>query len=755
MPRKLIIWLTYAVGLLGSPSSAWSFNDSGVTIVKNGRTNYTIALCRDATERDQHAATELQKYLLLISGAELPILRGILAHGDSSIWIGSAGHSQGFPARIDWQNLEEDGFLLKTDESRIIIAGGTDKGSLYGVYTFLEAYLGCRRFSPTVDVMPKRATIAIRDMNDMQVPRIRFRMENFYEKDYADWHKLDTHTGEWGLFVHTFKQLVPPEKYFKDHPEYFTKARSGRVPDAQLCLANPDVFRIVVQGLRERMQQQPHAKYWSVSQNDTFNPCQCDACRAIDSVEGSPSGSLLTFVNRVADEFPDKIISTLAYQYSRTAPKYIKPRANVNIMLCSIECNRSKTLESDPTSASFVKDVHEWSNITKNILLWDYVIQFRNLISPFPNLRVLQPNIQFFAKNGITAVFEQGLGSMQGELAELRTYLIAKLLWNQEINVDSVTDDFLNGYYGPAAPSIRKYLRTMHDALEQSGEDLAIYGYPLPSQKGYLSAANIDAYHAIFDAAEQSAARNPELLRRVRVARLPLQFAILEQAKVHGPADRGFFHKTSVGAWTVRKEMVALLDTFVTRCEAAGIQRLEEMSMTPRQYHTSTMGYVTSSMKHHLASGKPVTLAVPASPKYHAGDEKALTNGLRGCEDYHMNWLGFEGEDMEATVDLGSVQPIRSIETHFLQDNNSWIFLPRQVGFSISDDGRIYRPLGRLATEIPAETPGAFVAPYRIEAVASVARFVRIKASNYKQCPDWHKGAGGLAWIFIDEIIIE
>ena len=134
-----------------------------------------------------------------------------------------------------------------------------------------------------------------------------------------------------------------------------------------------------------------------------------------------------------------------------------------------------------------MKDVEDWSELTNNIFLWDYVIQFRNLVSPFPNLHVLQPNIQFFVKNGIASVFEQGLPAMHGEFAELRIYLIAKLLWNPNLNVDSVMNDFLQGYYGDAAPFVRQYIDTMHAALTNSGEDLSIYGYPLTSKNGYLS----------------------------------------------------------------------------------------------------------------------------------------------------------------------------------------------------------------------------------------------------------------------------
>ncbi len=729
-----------------------SLGSDKTTLAINGRTGYRIIVAPNATESDRKAADVLHTYLKKVSGADFPISQSTPNAKDSIIWIGSTGPA---PIEIDWKSLEGDGFCIRTFGHQLIIAGGNHKGTLYAAYTFLEKYLGCRKYAPDVELIPSRPTIVLDAIDDTEIPKIKFRMESLYEPSYADWHKLDTYKNEWGLFVHTFKLLVPPEKYFKDHPEYFSLTKGGRVPDAQLCLTNPNVFRIVVDTLRERMKQNPTAKYWSVSQNDTFSPCECDSCRRLDSLAGSPSGSLLSFINRVADEFPDKIISTLAYQYSRSAPKHIKPRPNVNIMLCSIECNRSRPIETDPSSVSFVRDVRDWSKLTNNIFLWDYVIQFRNLVSPFPNFRVLQPNIQFFAKNGITSVFEQGLGNMHGEFAELRTYLVAKLLWNPDINVDSVMNDFLAGFYGRAAPYIRKYIEVMENSLRDSGEDLGIYGYPLPSEHGYLSPANIDSYNALFDRAEKVTRNDPALHTRVQVARLPLEFAMLEQAKIYGTGDRGFYRMDKDSSWKLKPTMVALLDTFVVRCKRSGIERLWEHGTSPDEYLASTQQFLKSSMKKHLALFKRVVLNPPASPKYHDGDASTLTDGLKGWDDYHMNWLGFEGDDMVATIDLGKLETVKAISSDFLQDINAWIFMPLSVEFSLSKDGNQFREVGKVLSRVSERQDGAMVEPVGIQVKPQQARYIRVTATNRKTCPNWHKGAGGSAWIFADEIVIE
>jgi hypothetical protein len=415
-----------------------------IVIADKGASLYRIVLPSSSTVYEKKAAEVLQNYILEISGTALPIIAADKPGSPYEILLGQNDRLGERGINIDFNELEADGFVIKTDSMRLIIAGGNFKGTLYGVYTFLEKFLGCRMYSPKVKVIPKQDLIAFDNINLKEIPVIKFRDVHYkvtYHEEFSEWHKLD-HDARggrpaWGSWVHTFNSLVPPEIYFKDHPEYFALRDGKRLP-TQLCLSNPEVLKITIQNLRKQIASNPVAKYWSVSQNDNRQFCMCDNCRAIDDREGSPSGSIISFVNQVADQFPDLMISTLAYEYGRRAPLTLRPRKNVNIMLCSIEARRDIPIAEAPDSASrsLVKDVQDWGKIASDIIVWDYVIQFTNLISPFPNLQVLQPNIKFFADNGVNALFEQGNGDMGGEFAELRSYLISKLMWNPDENVD-------------------------------------------------------------------------------------------------------------------------------------------------------------------------------------------------------------------------------------------------------------------------------------------------------------------------------
>jgi hypothetical protein len=351
-------------------------------------------------------------------------------------------------------------------------------------------------------------------------------------------------------------------------------------------------------------------------------------------------------------------------------------------------------------------------------------------------------------------MFQQGCGRNVGEFGELRAYLIAKLLWDPGADTDALMKDFLAGYYGAAADYIGKYIGLMHDSLEESGEPLWIYGNPWQPCEGYLSPGLIRQYNWLFDQAEAFTASDPETLMRVRIARLPLDYAILEQGKRYGTGAGGYFERME-GKWRVLPDMRLRLHRFTERCKQAGIKRLNEKGLTPEEYRESIAEIFDSGLVEHKAFDKKVELRFPASHRYPAGGPAALTNGLRGGADHYCNWLGFEGTDMEAVIDLERSETITRVSVDFMQDARSWIFLPEKVIVSVSEDGAAFVEAAVITNVEPLETGGVIKRTFAADLPKIAARYVRVHAVNIKACPGWHRGAGGKAWIFADEIIVE
>ncbi len=614
MKRTFLLFTTVLLSSLFLPSQAQDF-----VLVKDGVPKSRIVIPAKATVEEIQAAKILQDYIQRMSGAFLPVVDDNMKQAKGEILIGNIGRPQ--ISQVPRGKLGDDGFFIKNNSESLIIAGGSQKAVIYGVYTFLDKYLGCRKYSADVTYVPKKKTIVAKSINDTQVPAFNYR-EVFYshahDAEYQLWHKLDSHTGpgpsEWGSWVHTFGSLLSPKEYGEAHPEYFAyydgKRHAGSVPswdgkgmqpESQPCLSNPEVLEVVCKNLQAAIDKNPTALYWSVSQNDNVHYCQCDKCAALDakyaafspeekmySTHGGSKypalgmGSIMTFINQVAARFPDKIISTLAYQYSRVPPKDIVPAKNVNIMLCSIESARNKTMEKGDTS--FSSDLRGWGTLTNNIIIWDYVIRFSNLFAPFPNLRILQPNLQFMRDNGVSALFEQGNTQIGGEFSALRAYLIDKLLWNPEINIDETMQDFLTGYYGNASKKIKEYIDLIHNNnMEHSDYKMSIFGKPIEEKDSFLSDSLITVYNKIFDDAEKSVAGSPEVLERVKTARLPVYYAMLEIAKAEKTGKRGAF-LTKDGGLVPNPEIVTVLYDFVYQCIKDKVTRISEWKTTPVEY---------------------------------------------------------------------------------------------------------------------------------------------------------------------------
>jgi hypothetical protein len=426
-----------------------------LTLSDNGQTAYRIVIVSNAIPSERYAAAELQRYLLKLSGATIPIVTDAERLERREILVGDSEHVHQLAAGSGLDKVGPDGFLLRVRGEDLVIVGGKPRGTLNGVYTFLEEKLGVRWFTPELEVVPKVSRIQLPDLDETVIPALENRdvywREMMRDADFAARHRLngqhyglkEKHGGpftQYYPFVHSFDLLIPRD-LFQEHPEYFPliqgKRKDGYV---QRCLSNPDVLRIAVENVQKWIQAHPEANIISVSQNDTINNCQCDQCKATDDAEGSPAGSLLKFVNAIAEviekDHPHVRIDTLAYQYTRKPPRTIRPRQNVIVRLCSIECCFAHPLETCTSEANqrFRDDIVAWQPLASSLYVWDYTPNFSHYQQPFPNFASLQANVRFFAHHGVRSLFEQGNYSAggQGEMCPLRAYVLAKLLWNPD-----------------------------------------------------------------------------------------------------------------------------------------------------------------------------------------------------------------------------------------------------------------------------------------------------------------------------------
>ncbi|MDR1402834.1 MAG: DUF4838 domain-containing protein [Tannerellaceae bacterium] len=733
----------------------------------NGAANYQIVIPSNADTIETRASQQLQRYLFEMSGTKLPIVEEAKYTGKNAIYLGQTAYAKALDLKL--APLKDDGYIYKSVGNNFVIAGGEKKGTLYGVYDLLETF-GFRKYTSAAMLVPHKKAVSLPPDTEF-IPSIVYRTTSYSDtrdREYAEWHKLSSRS-EWGLFVHTFDRLVPPSEYMGTHPEYYSLRNGQRMP-TQLCLSNPDVLRICIENLEKEIAQKPELKYWSVSQNDNDKYCLCDKCLALNETFGGDarrsSGSMIYFVNRVAKAFPDKMISTLAYWYTRTAPDHIIPEPNVNIMLCNIESKRNRPVFE--TDTAFSRDLRNWGKLAQDILIWDYNIQFSNLVSPFPNLHTIGPNLDFFTDNRVNSFFMQSNSQTGGEMAELRAYLISKLLWNPKADADAIIDDFVTGYFGAAGPFIRQYIDVMREALLESGFRLDIFGSPEAARESYLSARLMDRYNQLFDQAEKAVEQDTACLQRVRIARLPVSYAQIQISRTEVDTPRSLFQSDANQKITFNPEIVSLLNQFVEVAKKQGVNRLRERSISPDDYMASYQRIFkkVEDTREALSLNKTVIPAVEPSARYKGAG--SLTDGIFGSyEDWRDvrfdNWVAYENSHIDFVLDLGEVKPVKYLNMDFFDAKDTWytMALPRYVTYSFSADGKTYsdeikvvNPVDPMEPEVDSMPRVIYVQSFEANTDRR-ARYINVHAESILKNPVWHVNAGGAAVMFCDEIVVK
>ena len=521
-----------------------------VPLVRNGKSQYAIVIAFDASPSERHGAAELQKFIEEMSGARLPITA---EPQRLMVLVGRSVALDKLEPAIPFADLGPEGFALKTKGRQIIIAGGRQRGTMYGVYEFLEK-LGCRWFTADVSRIPKMSSIAVPALDEIQKPSFEAREPFFGETRDPDWaarnkvngQSMRLDAGRGGKIVrypggHSFSLLVPPEKYFKDHPEYFSLVGGKRRIDpymSQLCLTNPDVLRIGIESVERWIAEHPEATNISVSQNDGDGWCECDNCRRVEEEEGGAhSAPVLRFVNAlaaaIAKKHPDKLIDTFAYGYTMQPPLKTRPDKNVRIRVCPSAACFGHPFETCEYDQEIMRDLKGWSSMTGQLYVWHYNTNFLHYLLPFPDFDELAADIPMYHRNGVVGLFMEGSTDPEGgaENAELRSYVMARLMWNVNADVSRAVDEFHEAYYGRAARPMRAYFDLLQSQVRQRpGAPAHHLWIGDPPSAPYLGGDFLAKATDLFRQAE-AAAENETVRRHVRKARMSIDYLRLSRTK--------------------------------------------------------------------------------------------------------------------------------------------------------------------------------------------------------------------------------
>jgi len=476
---------------------------AGPTVTLAPLEDFSILIPEHPTDQESFSAAMLAEYLKKIFNTPFPVLQEPQVVEGKIISVGNTSAASTANIVAD---PREQAYKLEVQDGNLYILGGT-RGPIYGVIALLEEDLGCRwyalrpdtRLSPSTQpgpVIPSLSKDAFTVVPRSYAPPFEVR-DVFYWDAFslsADWavfnriqslsnyNKMEPEAGG-GLsnptyWIHTYSELVPAEKYFDTHPEYFPlrggKRHPSTISNGQLCYTSTGVVEVITKKLEAEIAKHPATRIYSVSSNDNVHDnCECEPCQEIIKLDGIP-GAQLHLANEVAANLavnhPDIRITTLAYVNSQKPPKHIKPGPNTVIFYAPIRQRHNRVSRLIPIGEieEIADELADWNEIASHIYLWDYVDIIGGTPIPYPNLDAQDLGWEFLIENGVTGVFMQGSFIMSASLGELKSWLFAKKLWNPSWPQDELVEEFITAFYGPAAEEMAEYVALQRRAWSKA-----------------------------------------------------------------------------------------------------------------------------------------------------------------------------------------------------------------------------------------------------------------------------------------------
>ena len=555
--------------------------EEGITLAESGKTLYRI-VATEAAEV-QAATHELQAYLRRMSGASFTAVLETCEATEYEIVLGNNARLAEMGIAIDWEKLGEGGYVIRTVGKRLVIAGGPRRGTINGVYGFLEDVLGCRWFAREVTVVPERDPLEIGPLDLVELPSFGLRrIDETSARDLAwcahlrlnavgpgqgggtlleDWLFVNHKT--WAVStLHTLAKhpdttwpkevLIPPE-LFDEYPEYFAEVGGKRVRDGQPCLTNRDAAMVAAKTAKEWLRRSPKATLLDVTPADRGDRwCECAKCEeSYQKYERDGyarwcrTATLVRFVNIVADEiaeeFPHVQVVTIAYNATDPPPPDdCRIADNVVIMYCPIgtSWNYPFTGPYNETHELKYTRIKKFAELCKESWVFYYAQPWNALIF-YPDMPMWSTNFKLMRDAGTKGVYPLVKPAyFQVLLAELRVHILAHLMWNADYDVDRGVEEFCEAVYGPAKSEMLHFVKTVYDQASYSGyvrgqlekADELNGGMSLRTMAQWrVKEEVLRELDTVFDEAIEKGRHPPELRRRIEVQRVCLDYHILSQ----------------------------------------------------------------------------------------------------------------------------------------------------------------------------------------------------------------------------------
>ncbi|MBP5639060.1 MAG: DUF4838 domain-containing protein [Victivallales bacterium] len=473
------------------------FNVHGaIRLVEDGKPVAEIVIAEGADQVVQYAGKEFQKWIKEISGAVLPI---VSTPGNADNQLLLAVNPDGYPD--DLQALKEnDGYAVRTRGNAVTLFGSRPKGVLNGVYRLLyrNTDIIWARPNPVFGTcFTPSSNVVFLHTDYLDVPTMVVRgwhsgldmdMENWQIANGSNWTSFSMGhadecaakglVSEYGGGHNLCGLYMREEKYYADHPEYYSLRNGRRMKPSdarhstQLCFTNPQMTQAFLKELDEHIKNHPTFDMYRVLIEDNYELCECDEClKPILLADGTllmsddktfRSTQFYLWLNVIAKHVKEtcgKGVFTYAYFFTEIPPK-CAVEDNIHVCYCPIYKN-SKLGITASGNQKVKTMLDDWLKLTKNITWRDYY----GLCRPFPRPidTVAAEDLRYCLDHGVIRTYTEMYSDMRGvksdswDVNSMYFWILAQLVWNPRQDVNALRSEFLERVYGAAAKDVAEF----------------------------------------------------------------------------------------------------------------------------------------------------------------------------------------------------------------------------------------------------------------------------------------------------------
>lgn len=566
-----------------------------------------------------------------------------------------------------------DGFKLIQTENGLVISASTTKSLERAIRHFFSNYTHLNQFTAeAANLRQEVITIPIGLVYGSESPisyKEPYFAENFNAK-FRLWNNTNTLEESWALWGHNIGKLI------KVTPKMYAIV-DGQPNEEQLNFSSTELQKALEKAIDEKLQNEPSVDKFMIMPYDNDLVCNCELCLKEGNSRTNASPAVFALIDRLAAKFPKASFYSTAYVSTEKAPQ--KPaRENVGVMISTMSFPKGIVIERSNKAQQISQYFKSWQNITKNIYLWDYAINFDNYFEFYPTVSITQKNLQFYIKNGVNGIFMHG--SDEGSFAAfggLKCYLYAQLYNNPDLDLQKHIRLFLENSYPTVGKELANYYISIEEQALKSSKIFDIYGGTKIAVNKYLKYDELDHIFKII------LTKKPKVSdKQFDLLLMSFLFQKLELLRINGFKENGYAtyqnHQRKL-----HPEIIAHLSLLKQLSMSTGISKYNEIGLQIGDYIHAWNSKIVNAPYQNLLFEKELKVTTSLDEEY--SDVSMLNDGAIGFEDYYNNWLLNSSAKLSISASSTGMQSAKTVQIDFLYDKKHKIYPPEKVSVYIGD----------------------------------------------------------------------